>query len=113
MDGEDVVYVVRVWIDPQGHDAVLGWLRAHHVADVVAQPGFRWARCVRLEQDAEDGWLAYVMLYGVESREALLRYFESPITQIFAEQRKPFAHMLRMDRAWGKVEIREGKAAAP
>lgn len=104
-----MIYVVRVWIDPAGAEAVTGWLRAHHMADVVAQPGFLWGRCIRLEQDADDGWLAYLMLYGLESREALQRYFANPIAERFAEERKPFAHMLRMERAWGLTEISEDR----
>ena len=105
----DTMYIVRVWIDPAGVDAVMGWLADHHLADVVAQPGFLWGRCIRLEQPAQDGWVACLMLYGLESREALERYFANPIAQRFAEERKPFAHMLRMERAWGRTELSEDR----
>lgn len=87
----DTIYAVRVWIDPADVDDVVGWLRAHHLADVVAQPGFLGARCIRLEQDSGDGWQAYLMLYGLQSRAALECYFADPITERFAQERKPFA----------------------
>ncbi len=112
MDAE-TIYAVRVWVDPAASERLLVWLRHPHIADVVAQPGFLWARCIRLEQDAEDGWHAFMMLYGVESLSALDRYFENPIGKVFAEQRKAFEGQLRMDRAWGNMIIREDKRTTP
>jgi hypothetical protein len=102
------VYLVRFWIDPAGADALLHWLDSKHMADVAAQPGFLSLRRVRLDQDAPDGWHAYLMIYGLESREALMRYFESDGPKRYAEERKPFEQHLRMDRAWGAVDFRIG-----
>ena len=75
------------------------------MAEVTAQPGFRWLRRVRLDQDAEDGWHAYMMIYGLESREALLRYFESDAPKQYAEERKPFEQHLRTERALGRDRL--------
>jgi len=104
MDAE-TIYLVRVWVHPNAIERMMDWLRAKHLADVVAQPGFRFGRCIRLEQTADDGWVALAMIYGLESREALERYFASPIGAQFAEERKAFDGMLRMDRAWGRMEL--------
>ncbi len=102
------LYIVRFWVSPDGAAAVLHWLDSHHMRDVVAEPGFRWMRRVRLEQDAEDGWHSYMMIYAVDLRDALQRYFDGPASPRFAEERKPFAHHLRTERAWGAVDARIG-----
>jgi hypothetical protein len=99
---------VRFWISPQGVDAVLHWLDSKHTAEVAAQPGFLSAHRVRLEEDAADGWHAHMMIYGLESREALMRYFASDAPKRFAEERKPFEHHLRTERAWGSVDFKVG-----
>jgi quinol monooxygenase YgiN len=100
---KEAYFVVRFWVPP-GNTEVLDWLDARHMAEVAAQPGFRWARRLRLEQDAEDGWHAHLMIYGVESRAALERYFTSSARQRFAEEAKAFAKVLRTERSWGTVE---------
>jgi hypothetical protein len=102
------VYVVKFWVHPDGAGAVLHWLDSKHMAEVTAQPGFLSLRRVRLDQDADDGWLAYMMIYGLESREALQRYFEGPAPKRYAEERKPFEQHLRTERACGAVDFRIG-----
>jgi len=102
------VYVVKFWISPEGADTVLHWLDSKHTAEVVAQPGFKSVRRVRLEEDAPDGWRAYLMIYGLESREALMRYFESDAPKQYAQERKPFEHHLRTERGWGAIDFRIG-----
>lgn len=101
-------YIVKFWIEPAGAAAVLGWLDDKHMADVAAQPGFQWVRRVRLDQDADDGWQAYMMIYGLDSREALLRYFESDAPKRYAVERKPFEKHLRMERNWGALDFSIG-----
>lgn len=101
----DTIYLVRVWVRPDAVDPMTTWLREKHLAEVVAQPGFVFGRCIRLEQNADDGWVAMAMIYGLESRTALDRYLVSPIHESFAEQRKPFEGMLRMERSWGRTEL--------
>jgi hypothetical protein len=100
------LYVVRFWVHPDSATAMLQWLDSKHMADVIAEPGFLWMRRVRLDRDADDGWLAYMMVYGLESREALQRYFDGPAPPRFAIERKPFDHHLRMERVWGAVDYR-------
>ena len=40
--------------------------------------------------------------------EALQRYFDSPAPKQYAEQRKPFEHHLRTERAWGAIDFSIG-----
>lgn len=104
MDAQ-VLYVVRFWVDPRGRREVFDWLDGGHCAEVVAQPGFLFYHRVALEQPGEDGWPSYMMVYGLQSRQALEDYFnDAALHRKFTEQRAPFAHYLRMDRAWGGVE---------
>jgi len=102
------LYIVKFWVSPQGEQALLHWLDSKHMADVTAQPGFQWSRRVRLDQDADDGWHAYTMIYGLDSRDALLRYFESDAPKQYAAERKPFEQHLRMERSWGSLEFSVG-----
>lgn len=98
-------YVVKFWVSPEGAATVLHWLDSKHMAEVTEQPGFRWSRRVRLDQDAEDGWHAYMMIYGLDSREALHAYFDSPAPKQYALDRKPFEQHLRTERAWGALDF--------
>jgi hypothetical protein len=101
-------YVVKFWVSPDGADQILHWLDGKHTAEVVAQPGFQSVRRVRLEEKSPDGWQPYMMIYGLESREALMRYFESDAPKRYAEERKPFEHHLRTERGWGEIDFRIG-----
>jgi hypothetical protein len=98
------LYIVRFWVSPSGQRAVLQWLDRGHMAEVIGQPGFLWVRRVELEQKADDDWAAFMMIYGLETRDALMRYFEGPAPAKFAKERQPFEAHLRMDRAWGTVD---------
>jgi hypothetical protein len=101
-------YVVKFWVSPEGAQTILHWLDSKHTAEVVAQPGFKSVRRVRLEEKSDDGWQAYMMIYGVESRDALMRYFDSDAPKQYAKEREPFAHHLRTERGWGDVDFRIG-----
>ena len=50
------IYLIRFWIKPGSEDKVLGWLDGGHIADVVKQPGFRWAQRIALELPDADSW---------------------------------------------------------
>lgn len=101
-----VLYIVRFWAAPEGHDRLFAWLDGGHNAEVVAQPGFRFVKRVKLEQKGEDGWDSYMMLYGLESRQALDDYFaNTALAEKFKRERVPFADCLRMERAWGTVDV--------
>lgn len=105
---KEAYYVVRFWVPPDNNQ-VLAWLDSRHMAEVATQPGFRWARRVRLEQDADDGWHAHLMIYGLESRAALERYFNSAARERFGEEAKAYATVLRTERSWGSVEMKIGQ----
>ena len=101
-----VMYVVKFWVFPAGHREVFDWLDGGHCAEVIAQPGFLFFKRLKLEQTSDDGWDSYMMLYGLQSREALEDYFANAALHAkFTAQRAPFVHHLRMDRAWGHVEL--------
>ena len=101
-----VMYVVRFWVDPKGKKDVFAWLDGGHNAEVVGQPGFKFVKRLKLEQKADDGWDSYMMIYGLESRQALDRYFnDKAMAEKFAKERAPFQKFLRMDRAWGTVDL--------
>lgn len=110
------IYLVRVWINPKVEKEVLAWLDGGHTADVVGQPGFVEAHRYRLEQDAPDGWHAYVNLYLLESRQALETYFnDAKLHERFGKERAGFNDAIRTDRAWGVLQTLETpkrKAAA-
>lgn len=100
-----MMYVVRFWVDPKGHDAVFAWLDGGHCAEVVAQPGFRFVKRIKLDQQGDDGWDSYFMLYGLDSRAALDTYFANQaLAEKFTQERAPIAGYLRMERSWGSVE---------
>ncbi len=104
---KEAYYVVRFWVPP-GNTEVLDWLDATHMKEVTSEPGFLWSRRIRLEQDAEDGWHAHLMIYGLESRQALERYFNSAARERFGEEAKAYAKVLRTERSWGTVEMKIG-----
>ena len=100
------LYIVKFWIHPDSRASVVDWLDDRHMAEVVANPGFLFARRVKLEQDSTDGWSAHMIIYGLESAAALRRYFDSPAPAKFAQERKPFEHHLRMERNFGAIDAR-------
>ena len=97
-------YIVKFWVHPDGLKPVLDWLDRGHMAEVVAQPGFLFVRRVKLEQASDDGWSAYMMIYGLRSQAALQHYVDGPSPAKFAQERKPFEHHLRMERVFGAVD---------
>jgi len=104
------VLLVRFWVRPDAVDTVLGWLDGGHIAEVMAAPGFRWARRLRLANaDAadEDGWPGFAMVYGVESLEHLHRFFKSDAPARFAAERaeKGLDPLVRMAIDWGAAEL--------
>lgn len=100
-----VMYGSKFWVSPEGEKQVFGWLDGGHCAEVVAQPGFLFAKRLKLEQKGDDGWDCYLMLYGLASRKALDDYFaNTALHEKFARERASFMQHLRMERFWGKVE---------
>ena len=100
------VYLVRFWVKPGGEKKVFQWLDGGHLKDVLAQPGFLWARRYKLTQPDKDGWPCYAMIYGVKSVAALEAYFDSSATKQYAKERIDLGldALLKMDRNWGTLE---------
>ena len=100
-----VMYVVRFWVAPAGQQQVFAWLDGGHCAEVVAQPGFRFVKRVKLVQQSDDGWDSYFMMYGLDSMQALEDYFgNKEVADRFTREREPFIKHMRMERSWGTVE---------
>ena len=95
-------YLVKFWVHPESSKAVLEWLDSGHMADMVALPGFLFVRRVKLEQDSEDGWSGFMMIYGVEFEGGLAALFRrTRARQIRAAAQKvrtPPAHGTRVRR---------------
>jgi len=102
MDSQ-AVYLVNFWIRPGSESKVLKWLDGGHIADVVKQPGFLWARRFALEQPNDEGWPAFSMVYGVESLDALRTYFDGAAAKGYAEERAELGldSLMKVDRSWG------------
>jgi hypothetical protein len=91
--------VVRFSIEPQVEAQVLQWLDGGHVAEVLRQPGFLWSRRLKLDGGG------YLMLYGIESREAFEAYGANAVLKAkFARERAPFEKHMRIERFSGEVE---------
>lgn len=99
--------IVHFWIAPGGEPQVMRWLEGGHMAEVLRQPGFLWARRLKLpEEDATGGWSAHALLYGIESREDYEKYMaNSALHAKFAKEREPFAAKLRIERYAGEVDF--------
>ena len=100
---EQFFLVVRFWVAPEAEAQVIGWLDGGHMAEVAAQPGFLWAKRIRIEKNAE-GWSGYSMIYGVSSKKDFLEYENnSALKAKFAKQRAPFEKHMKIDRFCGEV----------
>jgi antibiotic biosynthesis monooxygenase (ABM) superfamily enzyme len=100
-----VLYMVRAWVSPSGGERYLEWLERKHMAEVIRQPGFLWARRCCLAQRDDKGWRGYLLLYGLESQAALDAYLESPARQGFWEELKAFDDVHYAERFYGAVDF--------
>ena len=100
-----VLYMVRVWVSPNGGERYLRWLENKHMAEVISEPGFLWARKCRLEQTDEQGWAGYLLIYGLESRESLETYLHSPARDRFWQELEPFNDVHKAERFYGSVDF--------
>jgi antibiotic biosynthesis monooxygenase (ABM) superfamily enzyme len=99
------LYVVQFWVRPDAEAKLVAWLREKHLQEVADQPGFRWARMVKLEQKSADGWQGYVNIYGVDSKAALEAYFDGAARQRFTGESAAFQDAMRAERGWGAVML--------
>ena len=100
-----VLYMVKVWVSPDGGARYLRWLEEKHMAEVIREPGFLWARRCRLEQTDAQGWRGYLLVYGLESRAALEAYLASPARERFWRELEPLDDVHRAERCWGTVDF--------
>lgn len=103
-----ILYFVHAWVRPDGGERYLRWLEQKHMAEVIREPGFLWARRCRLEQTDARGWQGYLLVYGLESRAALERYLESPSRAGFWRELEQFDDVHRAERFYGAVDFRLG-----
>jgi heme-degrading monooxygenase HmoA len=100
-----VLYILSFAVNPTAAKPLFAWLDGSHCKEVATQPGFLFCHRVRLEQHTPDGWDRYMMIYGVESEEALQAYFSNQeLKERFAREREPYNPHLRIERAWGNLE---------
>ena len=97
--------VVRFWIAPGGEPQVMRWLDGGHMAEVARQPGFVWARRLRMAEKDATGWSAHALLYAIESRQHYEQYLANKeLHNRFNRERAPFATKLRIERFAGEVD---------
>ena len=107
-----VLYMVRAWVSPDGGDRYLQWLENKHMAEVIREPGFLWARKCRLEQTDEHGWNGYLLIYGLESHETLEAYLRSSARARFWQELEPFNSVVHAERFYGAVDFRLDNTSA-
>ncbi len=100
-----VLYMVRAWVSPHGGERYLRWLEQKHMAEVIKEPGFLWARKCRLEQTDDKGWQGYLLIYGLASRAALDAYLQSPARARFWKELEPLADVHYAERFYGAVDF--------
>jgi hypothetical protein len=98
--------VVRFWIAPGGEPLVMQWLEGGHMKEVLHQPGFLWARRLKIPETDATGWSAHALIYGLDSRASYERYMANrDLHAKFARERQPFAAKLRIERFAGDVDL--------
>jgi antibiotic biosynthesis monooxygenase (ABM) superfamily enzyme len=100
-----VLYMVRVWVAPDGGERYLRWLEEKHMAEVIREPGFLWASKYALEQTDDKGWRSYLLLYGLETRAALDAYLDSDSRKRFWEELKPLNDVHYAERFYGSLDF--------
>ena len=93
------IYCVKVEVAPSAERAWDDWNTAHHIPDVLAQPGFLRASKYRLDSKAPDGWSRYWVLYEVQSCAALDAYLSGEaVKRLRADHLERFADTTRLTR---------------
>jgi hypothetical protein len=90
--------VVRVQVAAEAEAGLLGWLDGGHIAEVLRQPGFLWAKRIRVAKHE------YAMLYGIASKAHFDAYeANAELKAKFARERAPFEKHMKIDRFAGPV----------
>lgn len=99
-----VFYIVKFWVSPEGEKRFLDWLDGGHIAKVIGEPGFLWARRCRLEKPDEAGWVGHINFYGIDSLDSLKRYFDSPARKRFLLESEQFKDLFKAERFHGTLD---------
>jgi Domain of unknown function (DUF4286) len=105
LDGAEILYMVRSWVDPDLGQPYLDWLETKHMVEVCAEPGFLWARKVELDQKDSSGWRGFLLLYGLADRAALDAYFKSPTRDGFWKELEAFEAIHYSERFFGATDF--------
>ncbi len=98
----NVLYMVSGEIAPDVEAAWDAWNTEHHLPDVLREPGFLRARKYRLEGDTADGWKRWLIVYEMESREALEAYLNGEaVIRLRNDQTVRFGGRTRLSRSIG------------
>ncbi|HLL52452.1 MAG TPA: DUF4286 family protein [Myxococcaceae bacterium] len=94
-----VLYMVTIEVSPESEARWDSWHSEHHVPDLLAQPGFLGARKFRDPDEGKDGWARYLVLYEVESPEALEAYLSgTEVNRIRQDYQERFGTVTRLSR---------------
>ena len=100
-----ILYMVRAWVSPDGGQRYLDWLERKHMREVIREPGFLWARRCRLDQVDDKGWRGYLLIYALESRQALEAYLKCPAREGFWQELKAFDDVHYAERFYGEIDF--------
>ena len=100
-----VFYIVQTWVSPKEGKLFLNWLRGGHIAEVLREPGFLWARQYRLEELDDRGWAAYMSIYGLDAIDSLNSYFNSSARERFFRESEQFKNLHRDRRFHGILDF--------
>ena len=100
-----VLFLIKAWVAPEGGERYLRWLEEKHMAEVLREPGFLWARRYRLEQTDERGWAGYLIVYGLESNSALQAYLRSDSRRRFWSEVEALYDVHRAERFYGEMDF--------
>lgn len=94
------VYAVAIEVAPEAEARWALWHAEQHMADVLAQPGFRGGRRWRDVEPAQDGWSRYLAHYDADSVEAIEAYRRSGVAaRLRADHDDRFGTVTRLSRA--------------
>jgi hypothetical protein len=95
-----VLYTVTAEVEPASADAWNVWHTDHHLAEVVAQPGFIRCRKWRETSPLKDGWIRFLVAFEVETLDAYERYNRGEAARrLRAEGVEKFGEKVRYQRA--------------
>ena len=105
LEGAQILYMVRSWVDPEKGQPYLDWLETKHMVEVCAEPGFLWARKIELDQKDCSSWPGYLLLYGPADRHALDAYMKSPAREGFWKELQDFQAIHYSERFFGATDF--------